>query len=126
MSKEVILLLQLLQGDGASKQKIQEALKNVAQEVKNDSVVFLYYSGHGVYLPDSQDEGLLPTVTSWPPTVNIVSLYRLSAINHCKSIHNEKYSLTFWYHQPVKRHKGGVMNILNTLDFHGFLLKAKF
>jgi hypothetical protein len=47
-------------GEFATKKNILQALDDLSITVKPESIVLLYYSGHGYYLSSTKDEGLVP------------------------------------------------------------------
>jgi len=63
-------IFQVLIDNNATKANIIQTLNNLTYD--HNDVVFVYYAGHGVFLEDSLDEGLFPTVTKWPLEVKYV------------------------------------------------------
>ncbi|KXJ14598.1 Metacaspase-7 [Exaiptasia diaphana] len=55
--------IKVLKDDQATKKNILKELSELTESCESHSVVLVYYTGHGTYLEDSQDEGLCPTVS---------------------------------------------------------------
>lgn len=67
--------VRLLLNDNANKENILNVLSHIADQCDSDSTVFIYFSGHGLWLPHGENQGtyLLPVDVSYQSEADLVS-----------------------------------------------------